>query len=664
MENNTHKAILGPNGLPASLIFNTGTIRNPGQHNEELIANNLSELGGLGSNNFTPFGLGANSQFGQVTLSQIDTMAKNLRYYFVSKFYQILSRAYVEFGLVRTIVDVPVEDGYRGGVKLKTDLLDEDDLKKLIKFMKRKRDLNVAAVSQKWGRLFGGGAVLVFMDDQDPEEPLEIEKINEKSNVEFRAVNLWELSPNGINLNQADPSGQKHDYDWFMYYGEKIHKSRVKKVIGMDVPAILRWQLMGWGASVLEPFIRPFNQYLKASDLTFEVLDEFKLDVFFVDGFKQALQTVEGEALATKRIHYANGRKNFQNATILDKLDDFQQRQLSFTGLGEVQQANLIQVASVIRMPLTKIFGISAAGFSTGQEDLENYNMMVEATIREDAEDIVTWMTEIRAQEMYGVVPDDLELEFKSLRVLGGVEEQQVKTGKAAIIQAAKGAGDISDKEYRDAINAGQLMDIKLDSSDRMIKELEKQREAMEPEEGDEEAGGEGAGKKGKSSGKTAPKPKQKGKAIGNKLSAFVRMVLNGPTQKEIVTVGIVNGTKILTGKRRDNGLWVSPGGHMDDGETIEEAAVREVFEEAGIEINIADLEKISSETLTSHRTGKKFVLHSFLARINEKNPTVDNDPDKEIEEWKWVKLDRETPELLPEARHAKDDVILKYLLN
>ena len=662
MDNPTHKAILGPNGQPVSMIFNSGTVRNPGQGNEELVANNFN---GLGNTNLLPFGFpGGPGEFGNTTLSQIDTMAKNLRYYFVSKFYQILARSYVEFGLVRTIVDVPVEDGYRGGVKIKTDLLDEKELKKLIKFMKRKRDLNVAALGQKWGRLFGGGAILVFMDDQDPEEPLEIEKINENSNVEFRAVNLWELSPNGVDLNQDDPSGQNPKYDWMMYYGEKIHKSRIKKIIGMDVPAILRWQLMGWGASVLEPFIRPFNQYLKASDLTFEVLDEFKLDVFFVDGFKAALQTPEGEALATKRIHYANGRKNFQNATILDKLDDFQQRQLSFTGLGEVQQANLIQIASVIRMPLTKIFGISAAGFSTGQEDLENYNMMVEATIREDAEDIVTWMTEIRSQEMFGVVPDDMELEFKSLRVLGGVEEQQVKTGKAGIIQAAKGAGDITDKEYREAMNAGQLMDIKLDASDKLISELEKQREIMAPEEGDETPGGEGAGAKGKSSGKTAPKPKEKGKAVGNRFSQFIRNVLNGQTQREIVTVGLVNGTKILTGKRRDNGLWVSPGGHMDEGETVEEAAVREVFEEAGIVIDIKDLEKVSSETIKSHRTGKNFVLHSFVAKVNEKNATAENDPDKEIEEWKWVNLDRETPELLPEARHAKDDVILKYLLN
>lgn len=34
-------------------------------------------------------------------------------------------------------------------------------------------------------------------------------------------------------------------------------------------------------------------------------------------------------------------------------------------------------------------------------------------------------------------------------------------------------------------------------------------------------------------------------------------------------------------------GLWCLPGGHMNEGETLEQAAVREAREEAGIESNV-----------------------------------------------------------------------------
>lgn len=616
---------------------------------------------------WNPFGSPQSSNFhGQAMLSNVDTFQKNLRYYFISNFRQVVSQSYVEYGLIRTIVDVPVDDGYRGGVTFKTDQLDETDLKKMVKFMRAKRDLKIASEGQKWGRLFGGGAILCLVDDQDPEEPLEIEKINKNSNVEFRAVDLWELSPNAMATQVGSPGAEGLGYDYFMYYGEKIHKSRLKKIMGLAVPSFDRPRLRGWGASVLETLIRSINQYLKGTDLAFEVLDEFKLDVYMIKGWLSALSTVEGEAIATRRIHYANGRKNFQNATILDSEDEFQQRQLSFAGLGEVMQGIRLQVASDLRMPLTKVFGISAAGFSTGQEDLENYNMMVEGTIREDSEDIVNWMATIRCQELFGNVPDDLEGEFKPLRVLGGVDEQSIKTAKATILDQARTRGDITLKEYREGINASKAMDIQLDTSDAMITELEevadeKAEAAQDALEGGEE--GKGAEAKDKSAAPKTPQAKAKGKPVGNQVLSFLQRVLNIANQNpQIVTVGILNGSNILTGKRRDNGLQVSPGGHMDQGETPEQAAIREVMEESGIEISESNLEKISTKTITSPRTGKDFILHAYLAKVDHESPTTKNDPDKEITEWKWVKLDPATPELMPESRHAKDDEILNHL--
>ena len=40
---------------------------------------------------------------------------------------------------------------------------------------------------------------------------------------------------------------------------------------------------------------------------------------------------------------------------------------------------------------------------------------------------------------------------------------------------------------------------------------------------------------------------------------------------------------RFLLGQRPDNGMWATPGGHVDEGESFEEAALRELKEEAGI---------------------------------------------------------------------------------
>lgn len=44
---------------------------------------------------------------------------------------------------------------------------------------------------------------------------------------------------------------------------------------------------------------------------------------------------------------------------------------------------------------------------------------------------------------------------------------------------------------------------------------------------------------------------------------------------------------KILLVKHSDYDKWLQPGGHIEDDETPEEAAIREVFEETGIKISL-----------------------------------------------------------------------------
>lgn len=130
----------------------------------------------------------------------------------------------------------------------------------------------------------------------------------------------------------------------------------------------------------------------------------------------------------------------------------------------------------------------------------------------------------------------------------------------------------------------------------------------------------------------------------------------------KIVTVGLVSGNHVLTGQRRDNKLWTSPGGHVDENEDIMSAGRREVLEESGIDLAGVDLHLIRAERLVSHRTGKPFVVFGFIANVDKQLATGKADPDQEVSTWRWVKVDKATPELQASARHAKDDFILSHL--
>jgi 8-oxo-dGTP pyrophosphatase MutT (NUDIX family) len=51
----------------------------------------------------------------------------------------------------------------------------------------------------------------------------------------------------------------------------------------------------------------------------------------------------------------------------------------------------------------------------------------------------------------------------------------------------------------------------------------------------------------------------------------------------------IIKDSKVLFLKHKKYGIWLQPGGHVEPGETPDEAAVRETLEETGLEVELID---------------------------------------------------------------------------
>src|SRR5688572_19264536 len=80
----------------------------------------------------------------------------------------------------------------------------------------------------------------------------------------------------------------------------------------------------------------------------------------------------------------------------------------------------------------------------------------------------------------------------------------------------------------------------------------------------------------------------------------------------------IVREEKIMLIKRSDNGLWAVPGGLVEVGETLSEAAQRELWEETGIHGQVTKLLGIFDSWLWHSKT-KAHLFHSiFLAETTD----------------------------------------------
>ncbi len=430
----------------------------------EKFFNGVADAIGLGGGTnpvgLNPFGTAVP---GTAQVEQTGTIFKNLRYYLISNMRQVLNQAYAELGLVQTICDVPVDDALRGGVTIKTKQLEESQIEELKASMDRDDDLSVVGQAAKWNRLFGGAGVLI-LTDQDPEEPFDPALIGENDELTFRAVDMWELFWSLQNADGWDPALQSEDnIEFYDYYGQRVHKTRVMRLKGIEAPSFIRPRLRGWGVSVVETLVRSINQYLKGTDLMFEVMDEFKVDIYKIKNFVQALASPQATEAIKRRIQLANWQKNYQNALTMDTEDDWDHKQLSFSGLAEIMLQIRMQVAADMRMPMTKLFGISSAGFNSGEDDIEVYNAMVESQVRNRIKPVTLRMIEIKCQQLFGFIPDDLSATFAPLRIMSSEQEQTVKTQKASTTVQLFQAGAITIKELRDNVNKAGLLDITLD---------------------------------------------------------------------------------------------------------------------------------------------------------------------------------------------------------
>ena len=371
----------------------------------------------------------------------------------------LLSYAYVLFGPLRTLVDQPVYDSFRGGVKIKTDEVSPEEIEDLHKAFKKIKLEKKVIDALRWDRLFGGAGI-ILNTKQDYTKPFVIDSIKEGDPIQLIVADRWELLwqglPNapkstfayypgsGYSVEQIDKATINDDMRFNI---GKIHQSRVCRVISEEAPSLVRQRLQGWGMSVIEAVIRECNSYFKEQNVIFELLDEAKVDIWKIKGFNASILSQVARGQTSSRIQLAQMMKNFLNAVTLDKEDDYEQKQVSFAGLPEILEQIRISLASAIRMPMSKIFGLASSGFASGEDDLQNYAHQVECQ-REKAEDVLDVLIPAVMMSVWGFVPEDWDIEWQPVRTLTSEQIENVKNAKFTRAKQMVDSGLLTPQEF------------------------------------------------------------------------------------------------------------------------------------------------------------------------------------------------------------------------
>lgn len=368
----------------------------------------------------------------------------------------LLTYLYKTFGILANIVDIPVDDAYkRGGFDLEAESIDGDELHKLEKHISRMQDIKQIKNARKWARLYGGAAIIV-LDGRDLSKPLNKDRLK-NNGFELLAVDRWQLIYSEPNINIPGGSWTLTNYGTDQNIASKnIHNSRVIVVKGKEAPYQIMQRVNGWGISVYEQIFQDMSSFFKARNVIFELLDESKIDVLKLATLKEAISSSTGEAALQRMVDMVARNKNYKSQITLATDDEYEQKQIRFSGMSEILKEIRIMIAGASKMPVNKIWGEGVTGFGSGEDSLENYNSQIENEIRTDDTPVIEDVLRLRCYELFGREVEDLEMIWKNLRTLNAIDEQNINDHKLG--------------------NALQLFDRQLLSPQEVMEYLKKQQ--------------------------------------------------------------------------------------------------------------------------------------------------------------------------------------------
>lgn len=511
-----------------------------------------------------------------------------------------LTGLYEGNGLFSKIIDTPAEEALKHGfdLNLKSDELNafvEDALDDL-EWEER------AATAIKWARLYGGALIVMLIDDgRGLEEPVDWEHIRsidelrvyERSIVQPDYASLYQQDYGGKGVgNRVSKFGQPEYYYVSSIYGSfKVHESRCLVFRNGVLPEqTSNATYLFWGMPEYVRIRRALRETVTAHTDSVKLLERSVQAIYSMKGLASLLTTDDGENQVLKRLQLVDTSRGLLNSIAIDSEgEQYDFKTFQFSGVKDVIDATCNMLSALTNIPQTILFGRSPAGMNaTGDSDFESYYNFVEKIQRLMLKRNLRTLLDVvfRAGIASGDVAEepDYKLEFKPLWSLSDTEQAAVDQTKAqtALVKAQTAQAYV-DMQALDPTEVRRRL-----ASDG---EFDVEDIISEDDEDDLLQSLLGTEPSTMSDVEAAQKNIEQGQAPGGEeQSATVAPTATPPTTNADATdtdygvgVLVVQDGRFLCGTRLKGGSVGGPGGHIEAGESPEDAAIRETQEEFGI---------------------------------------------------------------------------------
>ena len=345
--------------------------------------------------------------------------------------YPLLTSLYRNSWIIAKIIDTLAADMTKKGFSIQSDAPVED-ITRLYKEITRKNVMGDFREGIRWGNLYGGAIGIMLVEGQeDFSQPLDVNLIPPNGYKGLLVIDRWDGVFPDIEI-VTDLASKDRGYP--KYYNVtsqnttdlnqdsiRVHHTRVIRFTGRDLPAWEKRMETYWGGSVIEPVIEELVKRDNASGNIGALIFQANLKVFGIEDFGSDMGTMTESSKKElyNTVSAMNSLMSSQGMILMGKNDVFETKQYSFSGLGEIYELFMLDIAGASGMPATKIFGREPAGMSaTGESDLQIYYDRISTEQEEKMSSQILKLLPVLCMSSIGYYPDDLETTWNSIRTL------------------------------------------------------------------------------------------------------------------------------------------------------------------------------------------------------------------------------------------------------
>ena len=364
---------------------------------------------------------------------------------------------YHDSWVFRRIVDRVAQDMWSNGIVINTDL-EADKVKLVYKKLSRLRSQLIYATQQ--ARLFGGAASIIMVDDgeQDLSQPLNLQNIRPDSIIRLETTDRWyglDQSTEIVTDYRSIDFGKPKYYTFYLDNkvgggtSVKVHHSRILRHTNRRTVKMLEVRLQGWGISELEHIYQTLLAHDTTNSASVSLVSKALLEIVKVSGMRGMMSglsmgSTNAQAQLSGQLAAINNYRNLNNLVLMDKDDEYDRKEYSFTGLKELLENQQDLIAGAAEMPKILLYGDSKGGISSDSPEMEFYAGTIlgkqDLEIRPVLDKLLPIIFKVCGLE----IPQQLDYDFVSIAGLSQDKKTNLLSTTVSAIQSLVSEGIMS----------------------------------------------------------------------------------------------------------------------------------------------------------------------------------------------------------------------------